>query len=162
MPCSVNILISSLGLCPIAFAFLVAICCDIATSPASPSAKSAIGGNDSTSVGLSLPRKRRFKERISWLLVTTTFTLPFNLAALHALVTKRANADSFNCLTGLRRITNLFAPCIDAKTKIGGHLYALPQYFTALLANCCFVVRFIRRQRNIGFGATRTIPSVQQ
>ena len=70
-----------------------------------------------------------------------TFTLPRNFAALQALVTKRASVDSFNCATGLRKMTKFSAPYIDAKTKIGGLQYALPHYFTALLADCCFVAR---------------------
>ena len=70
---------------------------------------SRLGGNESTSVGWSFPRKRRFSERSSRLLVTSTLTAPASLTARLARATNFARAVSLNPATGLRRITKFFA-----------------------------------------------------
>jgi hypothetical protein len=80
-------------------------------SPASPFAKPAPGGNESTSVDWSLERKRRFSERSSALPVTSTLTVPLSLLARLARTTNLASAASLNPITGLRRITNVYFHC---------------------------------------------------
>jgi len=81
---------------------------EIAISPANPFTKQGPGGNESTSVGWSFPRKRRFSERNSELPVTSTLTVPLSWLARLARATNFARAVSLNPATGLRRITKLF------------------------------------------------------
>ena len=65
-------------------AFFVAISAEMAISPAKFSARRARQGNESTSVGLFFPRKRRFRDFISALEVSSTLTVPFSPAARRA------------------------------------------------------------------------------
>lgn len=81
MPCNTRILISSAGEWPRACAFLVAISAEMAISPANCLFPSDSAGNESTSVGLSFPRKRRFRDFISALVAISTLSVPFNPAA---------------------------------------------------------------------------------
>src|SRR5580693_5798787 len=81
---------------------------EIAMSPASPFTKQGPGGKESTSVGWSFPRKRRFNDRSSELPVTSTLTAPSSLLARLARATNFAKAVSLNPATGLRRITKVF------------------------------------------------------
>src|SRR5207302_1748997 len=62
-------------------------------------------GNDSTSVGWSLPRKRRLSERSSPLVVINTLTAPRKPAARLARPTNRTRAVSLRPDTVLRKIT---------------------------------------------------------
>jgi hypothetical protein len=66
------------------------------------------GGNESTSVGLSFPRKRRFSVRNSRLLVTSTLTAPRNLTARPARATNFAKAASLNPSTCFLKMTKRF------------------------------------------------------
>src|SRR5438270_13457948 len=67
---------------------------EIATSPANPFAARCAGGNDNTSVGVSLPRKSWFRRGNSRLVVTSTVTLPRTPVPLIESVTKRTSVFS--------------------------------------------------------------------
>src|SRR5258708_39731468 len=89
-----RILTSMAGECPRARAFLVAISAEMAISPASCFWKPGLAGNESTSGGLSSPRKRRFRDFISALVVISTLTAPFNPAERRVAAPRRASARS--------------------------------------------------------------------
>src|SRR4029077_7480875 len=86
-------------------AFWAGMSAEIATSPANPFAARCAGGNDNTSVGVSLPRKRWFRLRNSRLVVTSTVTLPRSPALRLARVTKRSSVSSVNPGTRFCRMT---------------------------------------------------------
>ena len=75
-PCKRRTLSSVSSECPSTFAFCLAISLEIAISPASFTFPFASTGKESTSVGLSFPRKSRFNRRILALEVIRTFTSP--------------------------------------------------------------------------------------
>src|SRR5260221_13734866 len=98
-----RILTSMAGECPRARAFLVAISAEMAISPANCFWKPGVAGNESTSVGLSSPRKRRFRDFISALVVISTLTAPFNPAERRAGDEKKATARRERGATRLGR-----------------------------------------------------------
>jgi hypothetical protein len=140
---------------------------EIAISPANPWIKPGPGGNESTSVVLSFPRKRRFRRRNSLLSATRTLTTPLSLASRAARPTNRAKSASFSPTTDLRTITNVlpcarngslvlflrqspFAPA-SAKKQTGGALFLAPScaILPALVAGFYFGGRhdvFLRRR----------------
>src|SRR5712692_456084 len=104
-PWSVRILTSSAAECPSWRAFWAAMSAEIAISPAKSFTNPKIGGKDKTSVGPSFPRNRLFSTRNSWLVVTSTFTVPRKRAARLARATNRSSADSLSPATRFRKIT---------------------------------------------------------
>src|SRR5260221_6411472 len=98
-----RILTSMAGECPRARAFLVAISAEMAISPANCFWKPGLAGNESTSVGLSSPRKRRFRDFISALVVISTLTAPFNPAERRARAPEQARARSERAAARLLR-----------------------------------------------------------
>src|SRR5271168_4418573 len=66
-------------------------------------------GKESTSVGLSLPRKRRFRDFISALEVSSAFTEPFSPAAWRARARKRLKVSSVRSATRFWKMTT-FGP----------------------------------------------------
>src|SRR5260370_39386453 len=65
----------------------------MAISPASCFRAWGSAGNESTSVGFSFPRKRRFRDFLFALEVTSTFTLPLYAVGRPARATKTSNAQ---------------------------------------------------------------------
>ena len=90
MPCTTRIFTSWAGECPSSRAFCAAISDEMAISPAYCFAAPSSAGNESTSVGSSFPRKRRLRDFISALEVSSTLTLLFSPAARRARATKRS------------------------------------------------------------------------
>src|SRR5258708_31080023 len=101
-----RILTSMAGECPRERAFLVAISAEMAISPASCFWRPGLAGNESTSVGLSFPRKRRFRDFISALVVISTLTAPFNPAERRVRGSKPSNARSGMGASGLLWMIN--------------------------------------------------------
>jgi len=119
MPCKVRIFTSSASEWPRRAAFSRAMSAEIATSPATRLTLlgSPVGdGNDSTSVGLSFPRNRLLRDRISRLFVTNTFTGSCRRAARLARNTKRSSVDRLSPAILLRRITNLLPAHLVTKS----------------------------------------------
>jgi len=111
IPCSVRIFISVATECPRRLALSRAISAETARSPASCFALARFirgSGNDNTSVGLSFPRNRKLSERSSWLLVTSTFTVPRKRTARLARNKKRSSVDGLSPAILFRRITNFY------------------------------------------------------
>src|ERR1700691_389260 len=124
MPCSTRILISSAGECPSACAFLVAISAEMATSPANGFFWPGSLGNESTSVGLSCQRKRRFRDFISALVVIRPLSAPVNPAAWRARPTKRSSASSVRSATRFWKMTNCL-PLVSSWTRIRARIFRL-------------------------------------
>ena len=81
-------------------------------------------------MGLSLPRKRRFNVRNSWLLVTSTLTIPLSFIARLARDTNFANPVSLSPATCLRKIIKLgsaLAAALSGFSAVKGSVPAVTQ-----------------------------------
>ena len=94
--------ISTASECPCSKDCRIAVSTPMATSPAifSVPRMTRSEGNESTSVGLFLPRKRRFKSRIAASLVTSTVTCPRSRTAACARVKNCANVRTEGSRSG--------------------------------------------------------------